>query len=324
MARTVVGWVFIVAVIAGAGVAVYHERHSFEASLPRIGGWPVAASLVCGLVGVGATMPLWRGVLRGLGVRLPWLVGARVFFLSQLGKYLPGSVWPVLAQMEMGRAHGASRRHILGANVIAIALNCCVGLLVACAVLPAYDPKTLVDYWWVLLVIPFLLIALHPRALGAVVSAGLRLLRRPPVQWRLDARAELAAAGWSMVSWVTLGAQVWVLCAALGHASPEVFLLSWGAMALAVPLGLLFVPAPAGAGVRDVVLGLVLATVLTSGQAVTVVVASRAVLVACDLVLAGLAAVAGRVGRVPQGSLGDSVQARRPSATHPMPPGQIF
>ena len=31
---------------------------------------------------------------------------ARLFFVTQLGKYLPGAVWPVLAQMRIGREHG--------------------------------------------------------------------------------------------------------------------------------------------------------------------------------------------------------------------------
>jgi uncharacterized membrane protein YbhN (UPF0104 family) len=67
-----------------------------------------------------------------------------------------------------------------------------------------------------------------------------------------------------------------------------------GAIALAVPLGILFIPAPAGAGIRDVVLVLVLTVILTSGQALAVVVASRVLLILSDLVLAGLAAASRR------------------------------
>jgi hypothetical protein len=34
---------------------------------------------------------------------------ARILFLGQLGKYLPGSVWPVLAQMELGKTYRVPR-----------------------------------------------------------------------------------------------------------------------------------------------------------------------------------------------------------------------
>jgi len=47
------------------------------------------ASFLLGLVGAGAVCPMWRAVLDGLGVRMPWAVTARVYFVSQLGKYIP-------------------------------------------------------------------------------------------------------------------------------------------------------------------------------------------------------------------------------------------
>jgi uncharacterized membrane protein YbhN (UPF0104 family) len=64
-------------------------------------------------------------------------------------------------------------------------------------------------------------------------------------------------------------------------------------MALAVSAGLLFLPAPAGAGMREVVLGVVLLTMLTSGQVVAVVVASRVIILLADLLLAGLVSITG-------------------------------
>ena len=81
--------------------------------------------------------------------------------------------------------------------------------------------------------------------------------------------------------------QLGFLCGGVTHGGLSDYLLSIGAMALAVPLGVLFVPAPAGAGIRDVVLVLVLTEVLPSGKALAVVVASRIILIACDLLLAG-------------------------------------
>jgi uncharacterized membrane protein YbhN (UPF0104 family) len=289
-----VGLVVLAAVVVGAGIAVYHEHRSFEASIARIGGWPVAAGFAAGLVGVGSTMPVWLSLLRSLGVRLPFPAGARVFFTSQLGKYLPGSVWPVVMQMEMGRSHGASRRTMLGANVLMTSLGCGVGLILACILLPAYDAEALTRYWWGLLALPGLLAVLHPRALPALVDRVMVALHRPPMGWHIAVRDELRTVGWWLLSWGALGTQVWVLCTAVGHGGFSTFLVSTGGVALAVPLGILFIPAPAGAGVRDVVLALVLTTVLTPGQALAVVVASRAVSVACDLTLAGLSAIIGR------------------------------
>jgi hypothetical protein len=291
--RRIAGAAVVVIVIAAAGFAIYRDRHSFANTLHRIGPGAAIASFAAGLASIGATYPIWRQVLAGLDVRLPWGAGARVFFISQLGKYIPGSVWPVLLQMEAGRARGASRRSMLAGNLISIVLSCTVGLVLACLLLPLSDAHALARYWWVLLALPFLLALLHPRAIPALLDRLFGLLHRAPLGERLRPAASVQAGGWSVVSWLFLGLHIWILCAADGHGGWSNLLLCTGGMALAVTAGILFIPAPAGAGLREVVLGLVLASILGSGAATALVIASRVLLVACDLVLAGIALAAG-------------------------------
>ena len=292
--RAVAGAAFALVAIGLASFAIYRERGSFASALKSIGAGSIAASFLCGVIGVAATFPLWREVLEGLGVDMPWGAGSRVFFVSQLGKYVPGSVWPVIMQMEAGRARGASRRTMLAANLITVAINCAIGLLIACVFLPAYDTHVLARYWWALLAIPFLLALLHPRALPGLLDRVFALVHRPPLNEKLDVGASARASCWSVVSWAALGLQLGILANGAGHHGVSLYLLSVGAMALAVPLGVLFIPAPAGAGIRDVVLVLVLSVMLTSGQALAVVVASRVLLIGADLLLAGVAAVSRR------------------------------
>ncbi len=47
-------------------------------------------------------MLAWRRVLADLGSPLHLAPAGGVFFVGQLGKYLPGSVWSIVAQAEMG------------------------------------------------------------------------------------------------------------------------------------------------------------------------------------------------------------------------------
>jgi hypothetical protein len=292
--RALMGGAVIAIALAGAGFAVSRERHAFKQALEHIGIWSLLASFICALVGIAATFPSWREVLDGLGVRFPWAAGARVFFTTQLGKYVPGSVWPVLMQMEAGRSFGASRRTMLGANIITIILNCCVGLIVAFTILPVRDAQALDHYWWTLLTLPLLLVLLHPRALPGLIDRAFVLLGRPALGRKLDVRSELRASAWSLLSWVALGAHLGILCINVGSGGFSTLLLATGAMALAVSLGVLFIPAPAGAGIRDAILVLVLSKRLGAGPALAVVVASRAILIACDLTLAALAALTRR------------------------------
>jgi uncharacterized membrane protein YbhN (UPF0104 family) len=293
--RTLAAAVVVVIVMAAAIIAIYNERHSFADTLHKVGIATMIESFALGLIGIGATYPTWREVLAGLGAPLPWGAASRVFFISQLGKYLPGSVWPTLMQMQAGRRYGAARRTMLSGGLITLLLNCCVGLLVACALLPIYNAHALAHYWWVLLALPFLLAMLHPRALTALLDKAFSLVHRPPLGERLPVRASARAAGWSVVSWLALGAHLAVLCRALGANGLSPWVLCIGAMALAVSVGVLAIPFPAGAGIREVVLVLTLAPILDSGQALALAVASRVILIVCDVALALVALIIGRV-----------------------------
>ncbi|MBO0728708.1 MAG: flippase-like domain-containing protein [Acidimicrobiaceae bacterium] len=289
--RALAGIAVMTVVVAGAVAAVYRERHSFTSTIHRLGAWPLIASLGCAVVGMAATGPSWIEVVRGLGVNMSWRTGIRVFFTTQLGKYVPGSIWPVLLQMEAGRAYGANRRTMVTANLMSLVLACTTGLLVAAVLLPASDAGALAHYWWSLLFLPVLLGLLYPRTIPALLDRLFALAHRPPLGERLATRSGLYATGYMLLAWLGLGGHLAVLCAALGHGNLSSFLLSTGAIALAYSVGILFLPAPAGAGIRDVVLAFVLTAILKSGQALAVVVASRVLLTACDILLAAASAL---------------------------------
>lgn len=293
--REVIGTAFFALVIVGVGWAVLKNRDSFVATIRDVGAWGIVASLVLGLVGVGATGMQWRAVLEGLGVRLRTTEALRVYFVSQLGKYLPGSVWPIVMQMEAGRERGASRKTMLAGNLITLVLGLASGLVLAGILLPFSSPEALRRYWWALAALPLIVILALPRTLPFVLDRLLALLRREPLGVQMTTSATLRAVLWATVSWVGLGLHLAVLSAAVGGFSGSLVALSIGGMGLAVSAGVLFIPAPAGAGLRELVLGLVLVAVMTSGQAVAVVVASRVLLIIVDVLLAAGAAVLGRL-----------------------------
>ena len=59
-----------------------------------------------------ATLRVWQTLLAGLGSPLPVPAAGRILFIGQLGKYIPGSVWPILAQMELGARAKVPRRQV--------------------------------------------------------------------------------------------------------------------------------------------------------------------------------------------------------------------
>ena len=289
--REVVGALMLALVLVAVTVVVSRNWKAFIESIDKVGVGGVALSLAAALVGVGSTYLQWRSVLIGLGVRFGVAEGARVFFVSQLGKYLPGSIWPIVMQMEAGRSRGANRKTMLAGNLVTVLLSVCVGVVLAGLLLPFSVPAALHRFWWALAALPLLLILAHPRSLPFLLDRVLKALRRAPLDVQMTGSATMTAFGWSALSWVAFGMHLAVLAAAIGKPSLGLFALSTGGMALAVSAGILFLPAPAGAGMREIVLGYVLVAVLTSGQVVAVVIASRVILVLADLLMAGLVAL---------------------------------
>jgi glycosyltransferase 2 family protein len=298
--REILSAAVLVLVLAAVAVAVSRNWAAFIDSIHKIGVAGVALSLAAAMVGVFGSYLSWRSVLIGLGIRFGFFEGAHLFFVSQLGKYLPGSVWPIVMQMEAGRRRGASRKTMLAGNLILVLLSVCVGVVLAGLLLPFSSPSALHRFWWALAALPLLLVMAHPRSLPFLLDLVLKAMRREPLDVEMTPKATMAAAGWATLGWVGLGTHLAVLAAAISKPSLGLLILCIGGMALAVSAGLIFLPAPAGAGMREIVLAYVLVAALTSGQIVAVVIASRVILLLADLLLAGIFSATGGQKQVSQ------------------------
>lgn len=282
---------FLVLAVVLLGLALRDSGAEARLALRSVGLVSVLGSGAAVLVGLLASAAVWRALLADLGTVLPARAALHVFFLGQLGKYVPGSVFAVAAQMELGRDHGAPRSRVGTAGLLFLGVLVACGLLTAAVVLPFTSPQALRDRGWLLLLLPVGLVALAPPVLTRLVGVLLRVLRRAPLERPLSARGVGAAVGWALVMWGAYGVHLWLLVRPLGEAGGSALLLSTGAYALAWTAGLLFVVAPAGAGVREVALLAALAPLLDRPAALAVAVLSRALMTLGDLVWAGAAAL---------------------------------
>jgi hypothetical protein len=288
--RRYLPYAFVVIALAAAFYAVSKNGHSLRHALDQLGTGSIIASTMFGALAVYATFLMWREALRGLGVPVPILVGSRVFFVSQLGKYLPGSVWPVVAQMEFGRRTGTGRRTMLAANGLITALSLAVGLIIAAISLPFASAHALRQFWWALACLPFLLALLHPRVIPGLLNWVSRRLGRGEMDESLTWGTTLKCVGWAALSWLLFGMHMYLLVRGVGVHGWHTIPASLGGFALAVCAGVLFIPAPAGALVRDSVLVAALATSMSATTALALSLVSRVLLIVVDV---GLAAVFG-------------------------------
>lgn len=295
--RALVSALFLVVAVAAFGVALAGQ---WSETVDRLGDQRPAAligSLGLALAGVYMSFLLWRGTLAVLGSRVPTPAAARLFFPTQLGKYLPGALWPVVAQMRMGRELGVPRQRMALAFLLTLGLATLVGILVGVAALPALLQAEGPVVLFGLLALPVLLALLVPRVINSLLDRALRVLRRPGLERPLAGRDIARGVLWAVAFWLVYGGHVWLLAVGLGADPLEALPVTIGGFAIAFSLGPLLVVLPAGAGVREAVMVVLFSGLLTTPEATAVALTSRGILMLTDGLLALAAVLVPRRGR---------------------------
>lgn len=304
--------VLAVAVLAAVAIALWRNWDAVSTELALLPSGAIVTSFLLALSAPVLTLFGWRVLLRDLGTDLALPPSASIFFVGQLGKYVPGSVWSVVAQAEMGQRLGIPRRRMGVTSLLAIGLSVVWGALLGLPALPLLLDRSggAVSAWWLVAAVIAAGVVLTPRILGAVVDGLLRLLRRDPLGYSLTGRAVVVTSCWFALAWLAVGASVLVMARALSaDADPtDLALACLSGFPLAGAIGMFSFFLPAGVGVRDGVLAVLLAGLMSPPAAAAVVVVARFLSIVVDIVLALLGWIWGRTHHLlgtPSGATGE-------------------
>ena len=240
----------------------------------------------------------------------------RITAISQLGKYLPGKVLFVGNFYLLSRVAGIGNLQIGAAFAISMALWILTAILCGLPVLGLLQPALR----YTVLILPLLLVLLiHPRVLGLLVSLAQRLgerLRPAPVGGPdggaatdsqdqsellagLDAPFYLRTALLYLMTWALAGLGAYLSLAAFTDVEISVYPLALASISLGTVAGFLALFAPVGLGIREGVGALVLAPSVGADIALLSMFLLRGITVVVDLLLALLAMFTGRWAPVP-------------------------
>ncbi|WP_119868992.1 lysylphosphatidylglycerol synthase transmembrane domain-containing protein [Frondihabitans sp. 762G35] len=284
-------WFFGAVALALLVVGVVRQWSKIVEGLAQIDLVTGILAVAFTLVALVCNMLSWKAVMSAVGSPVPLPAAVSIFFVGQLGKYIPGGVWSIAAQAELGRAYGIAR----GPSALAAITSMLIGMVTAAVVavtgLLLSSSEGLATYWWLFVIAVVGLVVLAPPILGRLVNLALRLLRRPAHVDHLTWTGTIGGFVWSVVMWVSYGVQATLLLRAFGASGPGLFALAMGAYAAAWLIGFLIVIAPAGLGAREGVLLLLLGTATAPAAALSLAVVSRAIMTLGDVVLAGIGAL---------------------------------
>ncbi len=279
-----------VLIVAGVVYAVASQWDDVSVAITDMAWQSVVLAFVAVVIGTLAGVQAWRVLLAEEGHPLSFIDASRVFLVGQLGKYLPGSVWSVVVQMELATRLGVPRARSFTATLSWIGLSLSSALTVGVVGLPLLGDSISTWRWVFALVLPIALVCSHPRVLTWLVDLMLKVMRKSPLPHTFTWKGVGGAFGWLLVTWISFGVQLWLLANSLGSPGWSGLARCVSGFALALGAGIIFIVAPSGAGARELIIVAALSGVMSQAQALAVAVVSRMVFTVADILLAGVAA----------------------------------
>jgi cbb3-type cytochrome oxidase subunit 3 len=91
------------------------------------------------LISYAVLIETWRRTVEAWGAQIAWTSAARIWFVSNLGKYVPGKVWQIGAMSLLAEQSGVPAVAAVGSSLVVNLVNLLAVLLII--------PIALVVYW---------------------------------------------------------------------------------------------------------------------------------------------------------------------------------
>lgn len=248
----------------------------------------IAISGVLFLVSYAVLIEMWREVLRGWGSRLAFWAAARIWTISNLGRYVPGKVVQIGAMGVMSERAGVSPIAATGSSILNVLVNLIAGFIVVAVFgwpllkLQAIGgARTALIF---LLVCVAMLIVL-PIVLPPIIRVLSRVTGRNFNIGALPRVAILTSLVGNVVAWLLYGAAFSLFARGVLGFSQGSLTAYVAVYALSYLVGYLVLFAPAGAGFREAAMIALLpaAHLADPAQATILAVTSRLWLTALEI-----------------------------------------
>jgi uncharacterized membrane protein YbhN (UPF0104 family) len=256
------------------------ERQTLAASLPRLGNlrWDrITLALFLYAVALVPPAMLLRSALHCLDQRPSLGTAIAAQLIGHAGKYVPGKAMVIVLRATALASDGVTAVPATVSIFLETFLMMAVGASVA-AIVMVWLP---VPTWMAVASVGVALLACLPTLPPILRQVARRVTKmdgldaRARINWRLFA----AGWGWSLLSWLLVGASFAALVAAMPGPNPlppppQLYAIATAAICLAVVAGFASL-IPGGAGVRELVLTTILGVSIGPAQGILAAIAAR-------------------------------------------------
>jgi len=219
----------------------------------------------------------WRSVLRAVEIRLTYRRAYWLFYISNLGRYIPGKIWQIGAAAWLGGRLGLPGHEVAASMVVHMLYFLPVGAVIALAAgpfPPPYDTTAIQILAWSATVAAGA-VALWPYRVMYLLSRSVRRVKIDPDRWRFQLSRRLGIIAQTAFAWVCMSGSfaLFVMSVTPVDAShlPELARIYIASHIL----GYVALLAPGGLGVREGVLAILLTPLVGAGPAAGLALLSR-------------------------------------------------
>jgi len=247
-------------------------------------------------VGGGLLVALgWSFILRSMGQTVPHRRVLRIYYLSELAKYLPGKIWTAVGRVFMLEKEGVPKVVTIASVGTMLIILTVSGVLVVGLTLPLWPIREAggeLKFLYLLILLPVGLILLHPRIFEPLLNWFLRKFEHITLPVRLKyGNILLLIAFWCGLWLIKGGATFYLLRAVYRGPLPTCsWLIFPGVMAVSWVVGTLSPFTPAGLGIAELSLVVLLGSLfkMDAGFATAFAILSRVWAVITELICVAL------------------------------------
>ena len=179
----------------------------------RINYYFLVFSWILSVAGGFAIALGWNLILRVLGGKLGHKRALKIFFLTDLAKYVPGKVWTMVGKVYLCKKEGVPVAITSTSVVIQPVIQVVSGLLVFLLSLPFWTETSdfINNFYFFFLLIPVGLLLLHPAVMAKPLNFLLIKLKQKPVNLNIKYRSILLILLLWCGFWVLTGITYYLL-----------------------------------------------------------------------------------------------------------------
>jgi hypothetical protein len=206
----------------------------------------VALSMLLVLATYALLVHAWRVLVAAWGSRLGFVDAARIWSVSNLGRYIPGKLWSIAAMGLLARRVGVSPAAASGSAIVGTLVNLAAGSRVLPTLVPGYERAATA-----LAVTVTVGLLAFPLLVGPFARVAARLLRREVTAIAVPAPTLWLVVAANVAAWVGYGLAFRLFAGALALGSAGNWLDYLAVFTGSYLIGYLVLVAPGGIGVRE-------------------------------------------------------------------------